>query len=466
MSLINKIKRILGDYAEKIYVVGGTVRDRILNREINDYDFAVLGDVSSISKLVAEKLGGSYVPYAEERGTYRVVFEGTIMDFTDMKGKDIYEDLLHRDFTINAMAMKLTDFFDMDFIIDPMGGLNDLRNKKIKYVSENSFDDDPLRMLRAVRFASMYKFNIEEKTKHLIKEKANLIKNISSERIMHEIYIILKSKESFKYIRLMDELGLMDAIFPEVYKMKDIGKCYYHVLDAWHHSIKTVEEYENIIEDLRFPVDISKMICEYLDKDLSSGKKIRDILKLAALFHDIGKPESIYIDAENHIHFYNHDIKGEKVLSGITRRMKMGKKESSLIKKMVLYHMNPLSIYVNGISNKPLFKLFSDLEDDSIGCLLLSQADVVSTRVAADRLSDAEHYRDFILRMFRRYVDYNNTKTPLLTPLDIIVNFDLKNYKLLNQILYEIRKNQFYGDIEDRNDAIKFVEERMKMEKI
>lgn len=464
--LINRIKRILDDYSENVYVVGGAIRDRILNREINDYDFVVIGDAASISKLVSEKLGGTYVPYAEERGTYKVVYEKTMMDFTQITGEDIEEDLGHRDFTINAMALRLNDFFDSNLIIDPFGGLRDIQNKKIRCVSKNSFDDDPLRMLRAVRFASKYKFAIEEDTKNLIKEKANLISRISSERIMNEIYAILKSSESFKYIKMMDELGLIDSILPEIKNMKELGRCYYQILDSWYHSIKTVEEYENIVQELRFPSYMTKVILSYLNKDLSSGNKLKDVLKLAAMFHEIGKKDAIYIDADNHIQFFNHDVKGEKIVSGITKRLKMAKKESSLIKKMVLYHANPSSIYVNGISNKAMFKFFSDLEDDSIGCLLLSQADVVAAMKGQGRLNEASCYRNFILKMLRRYMDYENTRTPLLTPLDIIVNFDLKDYKLLNQILYELRKNQFYGDIENKDDAVKFVEERMKMEKI
>lgn len=464
--LINRIKRILSDEAEKVYIVGGTIRDRILNVDISDYDFAVLGDAASVSKLVCDKLKGSYVPYAEDRGTYRVVYENIVLDFTQIRGENIDEDLLHRDFTINAMAIRLNDFFDVDLIIDPLGGLKDLREKKIKCVEKSSFDDDPLRMLRAVRFAAKYNFSIDEDSKNLIREKADLIENVSSERIMSEIYSILKSKESFKYVQMMDELGLIDAIFPEIAEMKEIGKCYYQVLDSWHHSIKTIEEYETIVNELRFPSDIENLVKKYLDKDLSSGNKLKDVLKLAAMFHEIGKKDAIYIDSDNRLQFYNHDVKGEKIVADIAKRLKLAKKEASLIKKMVLYHGNPFSLYIDGIGNKALFKFFSDLEENALGCLLLSLADVTSAMKGQGRLNEASCYRNFITKLLRRYMDFERTKTPLLTPLDIIVNFDLKDYKLLNQILYELRKNQFYGEIESREDAVKFVEERMRMEKI
>lgn len=466
MKLIEEIREILKDYENNLYIVGGTLRDEIIGEKINDYDFVTLDNADKISKLVADKIGGAYIPYGAEKGTYRVVFKGYIMDFTNMKGKDIYEDLLHRDFSFNSMAMRLIDYFDTRYLIDPYGGLNDIKNKTVRNVADFVFDEDPLRMLRAIRFASIYGYDIDENTKKLIKEKAVLIKSVSSERIMHEIYIILKSKNAYKYIKLMDELTLFDSIFPEVANMKDIGKCYYHVLDAWNHSIKTVEEYEEIINRMDFPINATNIINEYLKKELSYGNYIKDILKLACLFHDIGKPNSIYIDINNHMHFYNHDIKGERVMSGIVKRMKMGKKESVLVKKIILSHMRPLSLYVNGMTNKSLFKFFSDLKDDAIGCLLISEADVIATRKSANRYKEAEQYRIFILKVLLKYIDYKKTETPYLTPLDIIINFDLKDNKLLKQILYELRKNQFYGEIKNKEDAIKFVEERINIERI
>ncbi|QSZ27430.1 HD domain-containing protein [Aceticella autotrophica] len=466
MSIICKLIDKLDIYANKVYIVGGTLRDKILKKEINDYDFAVEGDASQVAKIAAEKLGGTYVPYGQDKGTYRVVVKDIIMDFSSLKGNDIYEDLLHRDFTINAMALRLNDYFEVKCIIDPFGGMRDLWDKKIRCVGIRTFPEDPLRMLRAIRFSAVLRFNIDEKTKLRIKENAKLISNISSERIMYEIYTILKVKNSYQYLRMIDDLTLMDYIFPEVKEMKEMGKCYYHLLNAWHNSIKTVEEYEIIIEYLKFPKGILETISEYLNRELSAGNKIKDVLKLAALFHEIGKTKSIYIDTKNRIHFYHHDKRGGEILSSLTKRMKMGKKEALLIKKMVLYHVQPFIIYTKGFSNKQIFKLFSDLEDNSIGCLLLSQADVAACKNSINRTKDAERYRNFILQMFRKYMIFKETEEPLLSALDIIGNFDLKDNKILGQILYEIRKNRFYGEIEDKNDAIRFVEERMKIEKI
>ncbi|MBE3591404.1 MAG: HD domain-containing protein [Thermoanaerobacter sp.] len=467
MATIPKLIRKLGKEAYNLYIVGGYIRDKILNREAKDYDFVVQEDAEKIAKLAAEKLGGTFVPFMAEKGTYRVVVGDEILDFTNLRGEDIYVDLAHRDFTMNAMAMKLTDYFEFEYIIDPFGGVTDIKNRKIKHVGVMTFKEDPLRALRAVRFAATYKFDIDEGTKAKIREESALIKQVAPERIMNEIFIILKEKNSHKYLRMMEDLKLMENIFEEVAKMKEVGKCYYHLTNAWIHSLKTVEEYENIINSMRFPKDVYDIVSEYLDRTLSANNKVKDIIKLGALFHDIGKPESIYIDTENRIHFYNHEKKGTEIVKKIAARMKMPRKETTLLNKLVLYHMKPLIYYVNGgPTNKSLFRFFSELKDDSIGVLLLSLADFTATRLNLGKEEDIPKYTDFITKLLRRYVEFKEAQEPLLSPLDIIINFDIKDGKKLGQILYEIRKNRFYGEIESKEDAVEFVKERMKIEKV
>jgi len=467
VSIIPKLIRKLDKYSYNIYIVGGYIRDKILNKEVKDYDFVVEKDAETVAKIAAEKLGGTFVSFMSEKGTFRVIVKDGILDFSELKGEDIYIDLGHRDFTINAMAIRLIDYFEYENIIDPFGGIEDIKNRKIRQVSIKTFKEDPLRALRAVRFAAVYKFDIDEKTKENIKENAHLIKNVAPERIMNEFNLILKVKNSNKYLNIIEELKLMENIFEEVSKMKEVGKCYYHLSNTWIHSIRTVEEYENIINNMRFSKEVYDLVLDYLERDISKSNKIRDIIKLAALFHDIGKPESIYIDSENKIHFYNHEVKGAEIVKNISLRMKMSNKETSLLKKLVLFHMKPLLFYSNnGPTNKTLFKFFSDLKDDSIGVLLLSQADFTATRIFFGKEDDIKKYDEYIAQLLKKYILFKNTEKPLLSPLDIIINFNLHNGEKLGQILYELRKNQFYGEIKSKDDAIEFVKERMSIEKI
>lgn len=466
MATIPRLIRKLGREAYNVYIVGGYIRDRVLNKEAKDYDFVIKGNAEEIAKLAAEKMGGSFVPFMAEKGTYRIVVGDEILDFTNLRGKDIYEDLAHRDFTINAMAIRLTDHFEFAYIIDPFGGLKDIKNRKIRHVADYTFREDPLRALRAVRFAATYKFDIDEATKAKIKEEAHLLKNVAPERIMNEIFMIIREKDSHKYLRLMEELSLMENIFEEVAKLKEVGKCYYQLINAWIHSIRAVEEYENIISSMRFPKDVEDLVSEYLEKPMSPGNKVKDIIKLGILFHDIGKADSIYIDVENRLHFYNHEIKGAEIIKKMASRMRIPKKETNLLKKLVLYHKKPLDYYIEGINNKTLFRFFYHLKDNAIGILLASLADYTASRLSFGKEEDIPRYENFITKLLKRYVEFKETEKPLLSPLDIILNFDVKDGKKLGQILYEIRKNRFYGEIKTKEDAVEFIKERMRVEKI
>ncbi|MGB9779637.1 CCA tRNA nucleotidyltransferase [Caldanaerobacter sp.] len=466
MATIPRLMRKLGKKAYDVYIVGGYIRDRVLGREAKDYDFAVLGDAEEVAKLAAEVLGGKIVPFMAEKGTYRVLVGEEILDFTNLRGENIQQDLAHRDFTMNAMALRLKDYFEFEYIIDPFGGLEDIKSRKIKHVADYTFREDPLRALRAVRFAATYKFDIEEETKKKIKEEAHLLKNVAPERIMNEIFIIIKEKDSHKYLRIMEEMGLMENIFEEVARLKEVGKCYYQLVNSWIHSIRAVEEYENIINTMRFPKDVTDLLRDYLERPLSSENKVKDIIKLAILFHDIGKVESIYIDIENRLHFYNHEIKGAEMIKKMGTRMKIPRKEINLLKKLILYHKKPLDYYLEGVNNKTLFRFFYHLKDNVIGILLVSLADYTAARLSFGKVEDIPRYENFIIKLLRRYVEFKETEKPLLSPLDIILNFDVKDGKKLGQILYEIRKNRFYGEIKTKEDAIEFIKERMRVEKI
>jgi poly(A) polymerase len=132
----------------------------------------------------------------------------------------------------------------------------------------------------------------------------------------------------------------------------------------------------------------------------------------------------------------------------------------------VLYHKKPLDYYIEGVNNKTLFRFFYHLKDNAIGILLASLADYTASRLSFGKEEDIPRYENFIIRLLRRYVEFKETEKPLLSPLDIILNFDVKDGKKLGQILYEIRKNRFYGEIKTKEDAVEFIKERMRVEKI
>ncbi|MFB0527441.1 MAG: hypothetical protein ACETVT_01030, partial [bacterium] len=260
LNFANKSKR-------KIFLVGGSLRDLLLGRETKDFDLVPEGDAEKFARNFASAVGGSFVLLDEKNKIYRVVKQRISkkkgkqifnLDFSQMRGEKIKQDLLRRDFTIDAMAVRLDQIEGSlktlkrvellaRLIVDPSGGIRDLRKKIVRRTSRKIFDDDPLRLLRGYRLAATLEFAIEEKTKDEIKKKVNLIKNVARERIRDELFKILSAPKSYLYFRRLHRVGLLNRIIPEIETMKEKPENYYHREGLWGHSLETLKSLEEIL---------------------------------------------------------------------------------------------------------------------------------------------------------------------------------------------------------------------------
>lgn len=200
--------------SENSYLVGGSVRDLLLKKELKDLDFAIKGDSITLAKEFSKTIDGTFVLLDEVFSIGRVVKDNVTIDFARLSGESIEADLSERDFTINAMATKLS----LDSLIDPFGGIKDLKNKLIRMVNEENLKTDPLRILRAYRFHATLKFDIEEKTREALKKNAHLLKVTAKERIKEELWKILSVDNSARTVEMMVE----DEIFKAFFKMPEL----------------------------------------------------------------------------------------------------------------------------------------------------------------------------------------------------------------------------------------------------
>lgn len=316
---INQINKTLSDNGHKAYLVGGCIRDYFLDKKPKDYDIA-----SSATPTQIKMLFDKVIPTGEQHGTVTVMIDGVGVEVTTLRKDgeykdsrhpesieftdDIVEDLSRRDFTSNAIA------YDFDIFIDPFNGINDIKNKVIKAVGNPNerFREDALRMMRAVRFASTLNFTIKDNTKASIKNNAELINNISNERISDELSKILLSDEPSYGIRLLDELDLLEYIIPE------LKQCVNFDQKNPHHS-------KNVFDHILSVLDNT-------DNNL--------VLRLAALFHDIAKPLTFTLDENNVGHFYKHHIEGEILTKEILQRLKFDNKTIDQVCILVREHMS------------------------------------------------------------------------------------------------------------------------------
>lgn len=340
-----RIKKIITKFQEnkaEIYIVGGAVRDLILGREVNDWDFTTNLTPEEMKKLFPKN---SF--YNNAFGTLSIVEkDGEIFEVTTFRtergysdgrhpdeikwGKTLTEDLERRDFTINAMAIEVQNplvsppvggstsslkegaCLSKYKIIDLFEGQKDLENKLVRTVRnpDERFSEDALRLIRAVRIAGQIGFKIEDKTLESIKKNAHLIKNIAGERIRDELFKILLSSTPSEGIELLRESGLMAEIMPELVSGVGMTQKGHHIDDVWTHNLKT----------------------------LDNCQSNNPVTRLAALLHDVGKPKSMRDDGKEKT-FHNHEIYGSRIAVEIGKRLRLSNKELDQLFRLVRWHM-------------------------------------------------------------------------------------------------------------------------------
>lgn len=377
-KLTNPIFRTIGETADglglEVYVVGGFVRDIFLGRHSADLDFVTVGSGIALARAVADRLGkkGRLTVYANY-GTAQIRHRDLELEFVGAR-KESYtrdsrnpivedgtldDDQKRRDFTINAMAICLNSG-RFGELVDPFDGLADIDGRIIRTPLDPdvTFSDDPLRMMRAIRFATQLEFQILPSTFEGIKRNAERIDIISKERINDELGKIMRSRRPSIGFRLLDEGGLLERIMPEVYALKGVdtvgGRAH---KDNFLHTLKVVD---NVAE-----------------------RSDNEWLRWAALLHDIAKPVTKKWDNALGWTFHNHNFIGEKMVPRIFHAMKMPMNEKmKYVQKLVGLHMRPQQVGEEGVSDSGVRRLLTDAGEDVEDLMVLAESDLTSRNPA------------------------------------------------------------------------------------
>ncbi|MFH1581804.1 MAG: HDIG domain-containing metalloprotein, partial [Pseudomonadota bacterium] len=354
------------------YLVGGSIRDVLLGLSPTDYDIAVLGNPEQFAKNIASKTSGRIIRMGKPgQMIIRVVSDDKIFDISSINDVSIEDDLNKRDFTINAIAYSLSS----GKIIDPLGGIQDLFDKKIRMVSTQAFIKDPIRMIRAYRICALRNFKIDPQTVSAIKRDANLIKNSAGERIRTELFKILRSYKAYYYLSKMADAGLLSEIFPDLDTLKGCMQNRYHSYDVFDHTMKAFCCLEKILNDH------SEYIPKIYNQNIKQLNKNKGhLLKFAILLHDIGRPAARSIDSQGNIHFYGHGKKGADMANKISKRLKLSTSERYYIDFIVRNHIRPLFLFISHqkkiLTKKNVTRFFIKCGDNTPALLLHTIADI------------------------------------------------------------------------------------------
>ncbi len=438
---------------EGIYLVGGSIRDELSGRKPADYDIACAGDAETIARRIAAGTRGTLVKLGKPgQVIFRVVSGKKIFDVACLNGQTIEDDLLQRDFTINALAYSLSD----GEVIDCCGGLKDLEKKSIRMVSKEAFTKDPLRLLRAFRIGAAFNFKIEPVTLKAIKKNAGLIVNPAGERIRVELLKLMSAARAYPYLATMADTGLLTALFPEIGCLRGCEQNKYHCYDVFEHTMKSFDCLESLISSAE-----SLKLTAYAQNYLFADQEKTALLKLAILLHDTGKPLSRTSDIKGEYHFYGHASYGADLSKQICDRLKMASREKYFIDFIIRHHLRPLYLFTlrlkTELTPKAVMRFFRKCSDYAPYILLHSIADFQAKGGCRDNL-----FKDFVLELIDDYFIKFKTlqkEAPLITGNDLIQEFGLEPSPLFRKILNYVEDSRLAREISDRASALKLAEQ-------
>jgi poly(A) polymerase len=439
----------------QIYLVGGFLRDAIVGRkkDILDLDFAVDKDAIGLARQFANKTKSGFVVLDKEHGCARVIYKGYTLDFTDFRGKDLKQDLLHRDFTINTLALRLPLKKDINkSLIDYYAGLQDLEKGLIRITSPESFQEDYLRILRVFSLSAIFKFKIDKKTLAAAKKYKKKLLDVAGERLRDELFKILDTQEAFKYIKLLDDAGILSCVMPQVELMRSVKQGPYHHLDVWRHSLETLKQLEILLSGLKN----DKGLQYYLDEKIGGERKRRQLVKLVCLLHDIGKPQALTVK-EGKTRFHGHERMGKEIAKVISDRLKLSTKEKFAIDTMIFWHLRPGYLADNqNVTERAKFRYFRDAKDEALSILLLSISDQRATRGPLSSLKSRLQHEKVAFDLIKEYFSRQKEKkfVRLISGDDLIKKLKLSPSPLFKKILQEVEESQAEGKVKTKKQAL------------
>ena len=442
-------------------LVGGTVRDLLLERPIDDVDLLVADDPGGAAKALAAADGGHAFELSDRFGAWRVIARDRSWqsDITAIRDGSIEADLALRDFTVNAIAAELADAAELQ---DPLGGLRDLDARALRAVGARSFSDDPVRTMRMARLACELEFEVDAGTRRLARDSAPGIRRVAAERTFYELRRLLASSRPLSGLELMDEAGLVHEVLPELDALKGVEQNPYHHLDVWGHTLEVLRrvlEIEADPEAVFGPVGAA--VARELARPLADGMSRAEGLRLGALMHDVGKPGTRAVNEEGRILFWGHDELGAQMSRDFGRRLRTSRLTAEFLAMLARHHLRlGFLVHHRPLSRRDIYRYMHACEPVEVEVTVLSVADRLATRGERTRDEAVESHLELAREIAAEAIAWREAGGAPAPPVrgdELIAELGIEPGPRVGELLETLREATFAGEVSSREEALAFV---------
>ena len=457
-ALLHVVQRV--GRGEGTVLVGGAVRDALLGRPVADLDVAVPAGALALAERVATALGATAVVLDAERGAARVAGPGLQLDFSDFRAPDLAGDLAARDFTVNALGVPLAALLAAGRagIVDPTRGRADLRARRLRPAGPGVLADDPLRVLRAVRLEATLGLRLTPAAARAVRAAAPGLTRVAAERVSDELVALLALPATGRALRRSDRLGVLEVVLPEVAPMRRAPQPAPHRFGVLEHSLRAVDASDRLLGQLDalepFGEELAAHVGERLGGTLDRGR----VLKLAALLHDVSKPETRRV-VRGRVHFYEHDVIGARRARAIGERLRLPERAIAVLERLVRHHLRPMHLGQAGqVTRRARYRFYRDLGPDTRDLLLLSLVDAAA--VTGTTPLQIWRRAPLVRDLMNGWAEAESVRTapPLLRGEDVMTRFALAPGPAVGQLLARAREAQDLGLVRTRDEALAYLD--------
>ncbi len=444
----------LAGIAGEGWLVGGAVRDRALARETGDFDVALARAVPDTARALGRAAGGYAFELSEAFGAWRVVAHDHSwqVDLLPLDGTTIEEDLSHRDLTINAIAAPLGG----EGYVDPFGGLEDLGRRRLRRVRDDAFERDPLRTLRLARLACELEFEVEGRTLELARASAPRLAEVATERVFIELRRVMVADRVLAGLELMDAVGALDAVLPELGALRGVEQSRFHHLDVFEHTLAVVEA---AVELEREPDRLAGAQADALQRRLAqplANELTRaHALRFGALLHDIAKPQTREVTPQGRVTFMGHDARGAELSAAILGRLRASERLREHVAALTRHHLRlGFLVHEMPLSRRTIYDYLHVTSPVAADVTVLSVADRLATRGDNSERAIARHL-ELARQMLAEALAWEaDPPRPPVRGDELVRALGIRPGPVVGGLLAELEAASFSGELAGPEEAI------------